>query len=119
MPKHHVPQVDRAAQPARSTHLIIPTGTQVVSRVEVRDAAGEVVCPAGAAGVIVRSPDDATHSYRVRLPNGREVSLRRQELSIRKHVQQEDLDAAGAVLADYDRYEFPRPTWTRDLNGSR
>jgi hypothetical protein len=106
MPKHNVPQVDRAAQTARSTHLIIPTGTQVVSRVEVRDAAGNVTCPVGAAGVIVRSPDDATHSYRVRLPDGREVSLRRQELSIRKHVQQEDLDAAGAVLADYDLYEF-------------
>ena len=106
MAKHHVPQVDRATQAARSTHLIIPTGTQVASRVEVRDAAGNVVCPAGAAGVIVRSPDDATHSYRVQLPDGREVSLRRHELSIRKHVQQEDLDAAGAVLADYDLYEY-------------
>ena len=106
MAKHHVPQVDRATQAARSTHLIIPTGTQVASRVEVRDTAGNVVCPAGAAGVIVRSPDDATHSYRVQLPDGREISLRRQELSIRKHVQQEDLDAAGAVLADHDLYEY-------------
>ena len=106
MTKHHVPQVDRATQTARSTHLIIPTGTQVVSRVEVRDAAGTVVCPVGAAGVIVRAPDDATHSYRVRLPDGCEVSLRRQELSIRKHVQQEDLDAVGAVLGDYDLYDY-------------
>jgi hypothetical protein len=106
MTKRHVPQVDRATQTVRSTHLIIPTGTQVVSRVELRDAAGAVVCPVGAAGVIVRAPDDATHSYRVRLPDGREVSLRRQELSIRKHVQQEDLDAVGAVLGDYDLYEF-------------
>lgn len=106
MKKRHVPQVDRSTQAPRSTHLIIPTGTQVVSRVELRDAAGSVVCPVGAAGVIVRSPDDATHSYRVRLPDGHEVSLRRQELSIRKHVQQEDLDAVGAVLEDYDLYEF-------------
>src|SRR6476659_1889885 len=96
--RHHVPQVDRATQMARTTHLIIPTGTQVVSRVELRDAAGTIVCPEGAAGVIVRAPEDATHSYRLRLPDGLEVSLRRQELSIRKHVQQEDLDAAGAVL---------------------
>lgn len=106
MTKHHVPQTDSATQTARSTHLIIPTGTQVVSRVEVRDAAGTVVCPVGAAGVIVRAPDDATHSYRVRLPDGREVSLRRQELSIRKHVQQEDLDAVGAVLGDHDLYDY-------------
>jgi uncharacterized protein len=105
MTKHHVPQTDRSSQSARSTHLIIPTGTQVVSRVEVRDAAEAVTCPKGAAGVVVRAPDDATHSYRVQLPDGREVSLRRHELSIRKHVQQEDLDAVGAVLGDHDLYE--------------
>ena len=106
MTKRHVPQVDRATQTVHSTHLIIPTGTQVVSRVEVLDAAGAVVCPVGAAGVVVRAPDDATHSYRVRLPDGREVSLRRQELSIRKHVQREDLAEVGAVLGDYDLYEY-------------
>ncbi|HET7584991.1 MAG TPA: nucleotidyltransferase domain-containing protein [Gemmatimonadaceae bacterium] len=104
MSKHHVPQVDRAAGTARSTHLILPAGTQVVSRVEVRDAGGVLVVPLGAAGVIVRAPDDATHSYRVRLPDGREVSLRRNELSIRKHVQADELDALG-VLRDYDLYQ--------------
>ena len=105
MTKHHVPQVDRSTGTIASTHLIIPTGTQVVSRVEVRDAAGAVIVPLGATGVVVRAPDDATHAYRVRLPDGREVSLRRQELSIHKHVQREDLEAVGAVLGDYDLYE--------------
>ena len=90
----------------RSAALIIPVGTQVVSRLEIRDAAGALTCPLGAAGVIVRAPEDATHSYRVQLPDGREVSLRRQELSIRKHVQQEDLDAVGAVLGEYDLYQY-------------
>ena len=105
MTKRHIPQIDHTAAAERTTHLIIPTGTQVVSRVEVRDAAGVIVCPLGAAGVIVKAPEDATHSYRVRLPDGREVSLRRKELSIRKHVQREDLDAAGAVLAEHDLYD--------------
>jgi len=105
MSRQHVPQTDRASQLARTPHLIIPAGTQVVSRVELRDTAGEVTCPVGAAGVVVRAPEDATHSYRVRLPDGREVSLRRQELSIRKHVQQEDLDAIGAVLGEHHLYE--------------
>jgi hypothetical protein len=90
---------------SRNTHLIIPVGTQVVSRVGLRDAAGNVVMPIGATGVIVRAPDDATHSYRVRLPDGRDVSLRRHELSIRKHVQAEDLEALGAVLGEYNLYE--------------
>jgi predicted nucleotidyltransferase len=106
MAKKHVPQVDRTTGTARTTHLIIPTGTQVVSRVEVRDARGTVVCPVGAAGVIVKAPEDATHSYRVRLPDGREISLRRTELSIRKHVQQEDLQAVGAVLDDHHLYDY-------------
>jgi predicted nucleotidyltransferase len=106
MTKHHVPQVDRTTGTVRNTALILPTGTQVVSRVEVRDAAGGITCPLGAAGVIIRAPDDATHSYRVRLPDGREISLRRQELSIRKHVQAEDLDLVGGALGDYDLYEF-------------
>jgi uncharacterized protein len=105
MTRKHLPQVDRATQTTRSTHLIIPTGTRVVSRVEVRDAAGDVVCPLGAAGVIVRSPEDDTHSYRVRLPDGREISLRRTELSIRKHVQQEDLEVVAEVRGDHDLYE--------------
>ncbi|HEY2854352.1 MAG TPA: nucleotidyltransferase domain-containing protein [Gemmatimonadaceae bacterium] len=106
MKKKHVPQMDRTTTAARTTHLIIPAGTQVVSRVEVRDAAHAVVCPLGATGVIVRAPEDATHSYRVKLPDGREISLRRQELSIRKHVQQEELEDVGAVLADNDLYEY-------------
>ena len=49
MTKHRVPQVDRATTAARSTPLILPTGTQVVSRVEQRDAGGVVTCHAGAA----------------------------------------------------------------------
>lgn len=106
MTKHHVPQVDRTTRATTSTHLIIPTGTQVATRVEVRTASGDVVCPVGAAGVIVRSPADATHAYRVRLPDGTEVSLRRQELAIRKHTQREDLENIGAVLDDHDLYEF-------------
>jgi predicted nucleotidyltransferase len=106
MTQQHVPQVDRSTGTARSTHLIIPAGTQVVARVGLRDAAGNVVVPAGATGVIVRAPEDATHSYRVRLADGREVSLRRQELSIRKHVQGEELDALGAVLGEHDLHQY-------------
>ena len=102
----HVPQLDRAHRAAPTTHLIIPTGTQVVSRIEIRDAAGAVVCALGATGVIVRSPEDATHSYRVRLPDGREISLRRQELSIRKHVQQEELESVAPPIDDAALYDY-------------
>jgi uncharacterized protein len=84
---------------------ILPVGTHVVTRSEVRDARGGLVCPAGAVGKVVKSPVDSTHAYRVLLPDGREISLQRQHLSVRKQVQMEDLASArppeiDQVLAD-------------------
>lgn len=61
-------------------HWILPTGTQVVVQVEVREVGGKVVHPAGAVGVVVQSPGDATHAYRVRFPDGYETMLKRAEL---------------------------------------
>jgi hypothetical protein len=79
-------------------HLILPVGTQVVSAVEVRDSRGELLCPAGAVGSIVKAPADGTHTYRVRLPSGQEVSLSRRALRLRKHVQREGFaDSARPV----------------------
>lgn len=86
-----------AEREAARPHLILPVGTQVVSRIELRDARGNVICPAGAVGEVILAPLDGTHSYRVRLPDGREVSLRRQNLTIHKHTQREDLAAEAAV----------------------
>ena len=94
-------------QVAANPHLIIPTGTQVVTRVAVVGRDGAVVCPAGAVGVVVLAPLDSTHAYRVRLPDGVEVSLRRHQLGIRKQSQHEDLARiAGAVLGDHDLHEY-------------
>lgn len=84
---------------------ILPVGTHVVTRVEVKNAQGEVICPAGAVGKIVKSPVDSTHAYRVLLPEGREISLHRQSLSVRKQVQQEDLAKAGPPEVDRELYD--------------
>jgi uncharacterized protein len=81
-------------------HLILPVGTQVVSRIEIRDAKGTVLCPEGAVGVVVKAPADGTHAYRVRLPDGTEIGLQRNNLTVRKLQQREDLEAAG--VADED-----------------
>jgi hypothetical protein len=86
------------------TELIIPTGTQVVTRGDLRDAAGHVVRPRGAVGVIVESPA-ASHGYRVRFADGGEALLGRGELSIRKDYQRAGLES-DAVLdeRDLERY---------------
>lgn len=68
---------------------VVPVGTQVVAVVAVR-AGGETI-PAGATGVVVQAPVDPTHAYRVRFVDGREASLRRGELALRKAVQREAL----------------------------
>jgi hypothetical protein len=93
------------AEPEESRpHLILPVGTQVVSRIELRDARGNVICPAGAVGEVILAPLDGTHSYRIRLPDGREVALRRNNLTIHKHTQREDL-AAEAAVAERDLWD--------------
>lgn len=77
--------------------LILPTGTQVVSRVETRGVDGRGR-PAGAAGRIVCCPVDSTHSYRVRFPDGGEVSLLRRDLVVlKKHQMLEPSEARTGV----------------------
>lgn len=75
----------------------------MVSRIEIRDAKGDVLCPEGAVGVVVKAPADGTHSYRVRLPDGGVVSLQRNNLTVRKHQQREDL--AALSLPEEDLFE--------------
>lgn len=67
--------------------FIPPAGTQVVSHIDITNSAGEVTFAAGAVGVIVKSPVDATHTYRVRFMDGTEQSLRREHFSVRSHHQ--------------------------------
>lgn len=82
-------------------NLIIPLGTQIVSRVVVQNAQGEIVCPVGAVGVIIKAPTDQAHSYRVQFTNGSEAALRRSEFTIRKHHT-----SAAATLEESDLYPF-------------
>lgn len=73
------------------SELILPVGTRVVTRREIRSAAGIVVCPAGAMGVVVKAPVDSTHSYRVRFPSGAVVGLQRPDLALFTRFQEEGL----------------------------
>jgi len=83
--------------------LIIPTGTQVVTRIELRDATDAPVRPRGAVGVIVAAPDDAQRTYRVRFADGGEAALRRTELSIRKNDQRDGLQFDPLNLPDLEQ----------------
>jgi hypothetical protein len=86
-------------------NLILPVGTQVVTLVEVRGKAGEALRRSGAVGKIIKSPTDNKHSYLIQFPDGSQTSLHRQEIAIRKHVQNLTFDRPNASLGDRDLYE--------------
>jgi hypothetical protein len=62
---------------SRPHHLVIPTGTKVLTR------------PRGRVGVVTHVPDAPGHTYRVRFADGPEESFARSELTIFKHEQAE------------------------------
>ncbi len=97
-------------------HLILPTGTQIVSRAEVKSPAGELLVPRGAVGEVVRSPDDGSHSYRVRFINGIETALQRHEMTIRKQFQREATQPETGAMDELNLYDF---VFYRCIVGSR
>ncbi|MCA9112774.1 MAG: nucleotidyltransferase domain-containing protein, partial [Planctomycetaceae bacterium] len=69
-------------------NLIFSVGTQVVALRDVTGESGRILHPRGAVGVVVKSPNDLQHSYRVRFPDGYEESLKPSELTmLAKHKE--------------------------------
>ena len=64
------------------TNLIYSPGTQVVSAKPVYGSIDEVLHPAGAVGVIVKSPTDQSYPYRVRFADGFEAMIRHDQLTL-------------------------------------
>ena len=95
-----------AEEAASNPHLIVPVGTQVVTLVEARGrGGGGRVCPRGAVGEITSAPQDNSHAYHVRFPDGTEAALRRHEFAVRKHHQAGGLLHAEDGLSDFNLYE--------------
>ena len=88
--------------PPAHPNFILPVGTHVVSRVEVRGTDGKPVHPKGAVGVVILSPGDHLHAYRVRFLDGFEAALKRQELSILNEFKREGMDDP---LHEFDLYQ--------------
>jgi len=86
-------------------HLIVPTGTQIVLRTDIYVGASQTEYPRGSIAEIVRPPDDGGHSYRARVTDGAEFSVRRHEFSILKQVKAGPLGDPEHLLAEYDLYQ--------------
>ncbi len=66
----------------QNPNLIFSPGTQVVTLRNVMAEGGRILHPRGSVGVIVRSPADLSHSYRVRFLDGIEESLGREDVML-------------------------------------
>ena len=87
------------------THLILPVGTRVVTRIDDLNSAGNVARAAGAVGEIVKAPVDAEHSYRVAFGDGGEAAYKRGQLSILKQFKDKAMDGSGSSEEiDYTRF---------------
>lgn len=64
----------------------------MVTQIDVRDRAGDVVHPRGSTGVIIHAPGDVAHRYRVSFPGGEQTTLERGEMEVLGHFQQAGID---------------------------
>jgi hypothetical protein len=85
--------------------LIFSLGTQVVTLVEIPNSAGLVLHPRGTVGVVVKSPTDHEHSYRVRFPDGFEAPLKRNEVTMLAQFKEGAIGDIGILAARTDLYE--------------
>lgn len=95
-------------------NFIVPIGTQVVCNVDVKNNAGEMLFAKGVVGIIVRSPVDNTHAYRVRFMDETELMLSRRDFIPRKQFQN-PLEPVNTV----DENDLYKRVIYRCITGSR
>ncbi len=86
-------------------NLIFSVGTQVVSRLDIHGSSGLVLHPRGTVGVIVKSPADLDHSYRVRFLDGFEAALKRNEVAMLAQFKEGEIGDSPRAVAHADLYQ--------------
>jgi uncharacterized protein len=87
------------------SNLIFSVGTQVVALVDVLGQNGRILHPRGSVGVVIRSPNDRDHLYRVRFPDGVEESLHRDQLTMLARYKEAKIGDAGITALRCNLYE--------------
>jgi uncharacterized protein len=88
--------------------LILPVGTRIVTRAEVRADTERAHRPVGSVAEVIGVPVDALHSYRIRFADGGEASLRRKDFSILSTYKADETGASGTVEQDLSPYVIYR-----------
>lgn len=86
-------------------NLIIPLGTQIVLLKETKVYGENHFQPPGTVAVISEVPSDASHSYKIKFPDGSFGMAHRKDFSIKKQFQNEQ---SGLVspLENYKLYDY-------------
>ncbi|MEK6642634.1 MAG: nucleotidyltransferase domain-containing protein [Planctomycetota bacterium] len=87
-------------------NAIIPVGTKVVTRCAVRSGQDRFIQPVGTVGVVTKAPLDHRHGYRIRLVNGVDVGLRRNEFVLLGEAQDDVIGLSDASNADFDLHKY-------------
>lgn len=85
-------------------NLIFPVGTQVVTLVDDLGSSGLVLHPRGTVGVVVKSPTDHAHSYRVRFTDGFEASLKSADVTLLAQFKAGEIGDSALAAAQTDLY---------------
>jgi uncharacterized protein len=86
------------------TGLILTPGTQVVTLVEVHDS-DRLLHPIGAVAVIVKSPTDLEHAYRIRFIDGYEASLKSHEIIMLARYKEGEIGDPSSIETRHDLYQ--------------
>jgi predicted nucleotidyltransferase len=84
-----------------SPNLIYSVGTQVVALKQVQGSNGQAAHPAGAVGVVVRSPRDRHHSSRIRFVDGFEAALHHDNLMLLAEYKQGAINDSNKALSTH------------------
>ena len=85
--------------------IIYSVGTQVVTQKDVFATNDQRAHPAGAVGVIVRSPMDRTHPYRVKFSDGFVAAIRHDQLVVLANFKSDRIRDSGAALMSAGLYD--------------
>src|SRR4051812_19121275 len=86
-------------------NLIYSLGTQVVTLVEVVGQSGKVLQPRGSVGVVIHSPSDLDHPYRVRFADGIEESLNRDQVTMLARFKESEIGDSAMMALRCNLYE--------------
>lgn len=84
-------------------NFILPVGTRIVTREPIRNSADDVIFAPGTVGVVIQSPRDNSHAYRVRFMDETQESLKRDAFTVYAEHKRPDTDRS---LPDDELYQY-------------